>query len=73
MIELSGEGMDISNAQGFTAFKRGNGLEVEWLSGGVNGTNPNFPGNILPMELRQPILQSLEEATGLKASSTTKH
>lgn len=73
MIELAGDGLDISNAQGFTVFKRGGGLEVEWLSRGVNGTNPNFPGSILPSRYRQPILQALEEATKLKAFSTTDH
>jgi RHS repeat-associated protein len=73
MAEMASSGLDVTNAQGFTAFSKGKSFDVEWKSIGVNGTNPNFQGSILPQELRPPVLNAIERTTGIPAVSTRKH
>jgi hypothetical protein len=62
-----------TNAHGFTAFSKGKSFDVECKSVGVNGTNPNFQGSILPQELRPPVLNAIERTIGIPAVSTRKH
>ena len=73
MAEMASGGLDVTNAQGFTAFTKKGSFEVEWFSGGVNGTNPNFIGDTLPPALRPPVLRAIEQSTGIPAVSTRKH
>jgi hypothetical protein len=56
------------NHMAFTAFlNESGGLSVEWLSRSVNGRNPNFPGDVVPVDHRETILKAIAEQTGKSA------
>lgn len=68
--ELRNEGVNVRDAQAFTLFpgESGNFL-IDFFSRGVNGLNPNFPGQTVPPELQAPIRTAVENATGRNVSN----
>ena len=63
---LGREGVDTSDLQGFTAIVDDAGnVNLEFFSRGVNGRNPNFPGNTLPENLQGAVRDAFRNATGI--------
>jgi hypothetical protein len=63
-------GVDSRHNLGFTVFLEQDGsLSVDWLSRGVNGPNPSFPGNHVPQSRQADVIEALQRATGRRVVS----
>jgi hypothetical protein len=63
-------GVDSRHNLGFTVHVEPDGsLSVSWLSRGINGPNPSFPGNHVPQSRQSEIIEALERATGRRVIS----
>jgi uncharacterized delta-60 repeat protein/RHS repeat-associated protein len=50
---------------GYTLFLEEDGsITVSWRSGSVNGVNPSFQGDLVPVSLRPQIMETISKATG---------
>jgi hypothetical protein len=66
--ELGQAGVDTGKTVGFTAFYEQPGaLTVAWGSGSVNFAN--YQDYFVPLQFRSAILDSLQNATGLRVTS----